>query len=197
MTYKSELQLFFHPQSFKRSDGDEKEHSNGPIRLTYTADTNKKPLTTTLRFFLQLLRASLHGIPQCTTKISELLAFVSNGWASAAQAAECERRLNLEALTESRIVSDEQLAITSSILLTKVRSKVRATFELDVRVDEDLQVQCKVKPGVEVVYGEQYNEKNMTEFLRTLVGDSMEGWDHALRQMRQKLIARGAKGARK
>lgn len=197
MSYKAELQLFFHPQSFKRSDDDGEEAPNGPIRLTYIADTNKKPLTTTLRFFLQLLRASLHGIPQCTTKISDLLAFVSNGWATAAQAAECERRLNLEALTESRIVSDEQLAITSSVLLTKVRSKVRATFELDVHVDEDLKVQCAVKPSVEVVYGEQYNEKNMTEFLRTLVGDGVEGWDLALRQMRQKLIARGAKGARK
>ncbi|KAF2172188.1 hypothetical protein M409DRAFT_62950 [Zasmidium cellare ATCC 36951] len=197
MSYKSELQLFFHPQSFKRSDDDGEEAPNGPIRLTYIADTNKKPLTTTLRFFLQLLRASLHGIPQYSTKISDLLAFVSNGWATAAQAAECERRLNLEALTESRIVSDEQLAITSSVLLTKVRSKVRATFELDVHVDEDLKVQCAVKPSVEVVYGEQYNEKNMTEFLRTLVGDGVEGWDLALRQMRQKLIARGAKGARK
>ncbi|KAK4508153.1 hypothetical protein PRZ48_001891 [Zasmidium cellare] len=197
MTYKSELQLFFHPQSFKRSEAHGEEQPNGPIRLTYVADTNKKPLTTTIRFFLQLLRASLHGIPQYTTKISDLLAFVSNGWATASRAAECERRLNLEALTESRIVSDEQLAITSIILLTKVRSKVRATFELDVHVDEDLELQCTVKPSVEVVYGEQYNEKNMTEFLRTLVGDGVEGWDQALRQMRQKLIARGAKGARK
>lgn len=196
MAYKSELQLFFHPQSFKQPTHDG-EQPNAPIRLTYIADTNKKPLTTTLRFFLQLLRATLHGIPQCTTKISNLLAFVSNGWATAAHAAESERRLNLEALTESRIVSDERLAIASNLLLSKVRSKVRATFELAVHVDEQLKVQCNVKPRVEVVYGEQYNEKNMTEFLRTLVAGGVEDWDHALRQMRQKLIARGAKGARK
>lgn len=196
MTYKSELQLFFHPKAFQQSSIDEDERPNAPIRLLYIADS-KRPLTTTLRFFLQFLQATLHALPQCTTKISSLLALVSNGWTTACSIAESERRLNIETLTDAKIVSDERLAIESTILLPDVRTKVRATFAVEASVSPDLQMRCGVDAKVLVVYGEQYNEKNMSEFLRGLVGEGIGGWDRALRALREKLIARGAKGVRK
>lgn len=196
MTYRSELQLFFHPQAFQHSDEHEQERPNWPIRLTYVGNT-KRPLTTTLRFFLQFLQATLQGLPQSTTTISDLLAFASNGWNTACTIAESERKLDLETLTESKIVSDERLAIEPTILLTKVRTKVRATFSIMTSVGADLSMNCRVEPTVVVVYGEQYNEKNMTDFLRGLIGDGLEGWDMALRSLREKLIARGVKGSRK
>lgn len=199
MTYKSELQLFFHPRAFYRSDDESGDRPNAPIRLSYL-DEGKKPMTTTLRFFLQFLRACLLGLPQCTTKISSLLGLVSNGWDTASSIAEAERRLNLETLTDSRIVSDEQLAVEANVLLPKVKTKVRATFDVSARLVEDgdeMRMECVCAPRVLVVYGEQYNERNMGEYLRGLVGDGFEGWDAAVRGMREKLIARGAKGTRK
>ena len=111
--------------------------------------------------------------------------------------AESERRLNLEALTTSRIMPDEQLAIEADVLLVKVKTKVRASFALRAGVDPDMKLNVKTEPGVVVVYGEQYNEKNMTEFVKNAAGDEVEGWDLAVRGMREKLIARGAKGVRK
>ncbi|CAK4030654.1 Hypothetical predicted protein [Lecanosticta acicola] len=199
MTYKSELQLFFHPRALSRSSEDSLERPNAPIGLTYIEE-GKKPMTTTLRFFLQFLRACLQGLPQCTTKISALLGLVSSGWDTASSVAEAERRLNLETLTESRIVSDEQLAVEAQVLLAKVKTKVRATFDVSARLVEDgdeLKVDVRCEPRVTVVYGEQYNERNMGEFLKNAVGDGVEGWDDAVRGMREKLIARGAKGSRK
>lgn len=195
MAYKSEVQLFFHPNAFHQETQGQ-ERPNAPIRLTYIAD-GKKPLNTSRRFFLQLLQASLQGLAPCTTKISDLLSLVSNGWDTASSIVESERRLNLEALTESRIVSDEQLSISSTILLASVKTKVRATFEITASVDDDLSMNCFVEPNVLVVYGEQYNEKNMAEFLRSQIGNGFEGWDEAVAQMRAKLIARGPKGVRK
>lgn len=197
MTYRGEIQLFLHPEAFAQ----EQEQLNAPVRLTYIADTHmpykKKPLTTTLRFFLQLLQATIQGLPQCTTKLCDLLSLVSKGWDTAVALAETQRRLSIEALTESKIMGDERLAVEATVLLPKVRTKVRATFEVTATVGADLEVRTHVRPKVLVVYGEQYNEKNMGEFLRSIVGTGLESWDGAVRGMREKLIARGVKGARK
>ncbi|EME48503.1 hypothetical protein DOTSEDRAFT_141595 [Dothistroma septosporum NZE10] len=195
MTYRSQLQLFFHPKAFN-INGESSERPNAAIHLTYVA-SGKKPLTTTLRFFLQLFQATLHALPQSSTKLSDVLTLVSGGWDKAMGIAESERRLNLEALTTPRILSDEQLAIEADVLLVKVKTKVRASFALRAGVGADMKLSVKAEPTVAVIYGEQYNEKNMTEFVKNAIGDEVEGWDVAVRGMKEKLIARGAKGARK
>jgi kinetochore protein Spc7/SPC105 len=97
----------------------------------------------------------------------------------------------------AKIVSDEQLDIESSILLTKVRTKVRVSFAIRPSLAADLQWSFSVRPQVTVVYGEDYDEKNMTKFLRAHDGDAMDGWDEAVRKLREKLVARGPKGSRK
>ena len=191
MTYKSQLQLFFHPVAFQSAS---RSKQNKPISLTYTGSQS---LGTTLRFFLQLLRASLQGLPQSVTRVPDLLNFVSSGWDTALSVAEAERRLNLEAITESRIVSDEKLAISSTVLLPKVRTKVRVTLDVAAAISEDgdsMELTTNVEPSVQVVYGEQYNEKKMTEFIGKEISGSTDGWDGAVRELREKLIARGAKG---
>lgn len=203
MTYKSQVQLFFHPTAFRSSSDDsdhEQDKPNAPIGLTLAANrkSTDSSLSTTLRFFLQLLQATLQGLPQHTTKIADLLHLVSTGWDLAEAIAESERRLDLVTPTEARIVGDERLDIAASILLARVRSKVRAVFELGVVLGAaDLRWSVVVRPRVAVVYGEDYHEKNMTEFLRANGGDGTDGWDVAVRKLTDKLIARGAKGARK
>ena len=64
MTYKSSLQLYFHPSAFFTTSTtmtQPSNRSNASIGLTYINAT--QPLSTTLRFFLQLLRASLQALP--------------------------------------------------------------------------------------------------------------------------------------
>ncbi|KAF2210918.1 hypothetical protein CERZMDRAFT_99089 [Cercospora zeae-maydis SCOH1-5] len=202
MVYKSDIELFFQPAAFDHASGNiESKATNAPISLTYVADRdprNRKPWTTTLRFFLQLLQASLQAIPQATTKIKTLLDLLSSGWDIALQIQESERQLAIETLTSSCIVGDERLDIAAEILLPLVRTKVRTAFELEAKVEEidgdgALGVTVDVAPRVTVVYGEQYNEQNMTHYLRQYI-DGYEKWDEGLRLMREKLIARGAKG---
>ena len=150
-----------------------------------------------MRFFLQLLRASLHAIPQCSTPVSDLLALVSNGWNTALSVAEAERRLDLESVTDSRIVSDERLSIESTILLPKVRTKVRVTFELLAAVGNGMELSTTTEARAWVVYGETYDEKNMTKFVNERTGDVADGWGNAVREMKAKLVAKGVKGVRK
>lgn len=198
MIYKSDIQLFFSPRAFNNAISNGEGHApNAPISLTYIAN-DKRPLSTTLRFFLQILRASLQGISQASTRIKTLLELVSSGWDTALQIAETERRLSVETLTTSRITSDECLDITAEVLLPKVRTKVRASFALEARVEEidgdgTLGLSVAISPDVLVVYGELYNEQNMTQYLKQSI-DGYEKWDDGVRLMREKLIARGTKG---
>lgn len=200
MSYKSQLQLFFHPASFQIANQPATSRPNAPISLSYIAqDREQRPreLTTTLRFFLQLLRASLHALPQSTTSIADLLALVSKGWTTALAVAESERRLDIESMTDARIVSDERLAIECTILLPKVRTKVRVAFELLAAVGEGMELSSTTEARAWVVYGEKYNEENMSKFVRERIGDEGKGWCDAVREMRSKLVAKGAKGVRK
>lgn len=198
MIYKADIQLFFIPKAFNKSSSNNEGHTpNAPISLTYIAN-DKRPLSTTLRFFLQILRASLQGVPQASTKIKTLLELISSGWDTALQISETERRLSIETLTTSRITGDECLDITAEVLLPKVRTKVRASFELEARVEDvdrdgTLRLSVVISPRVLVVYGEQYNEQNMTQYLKQSI-DVYEKWDEGVRLMREKLVARGSKG---
>ena len=193
MTYKSSLQLFFHPSAFRTpsSPQDEAPRPNRPIGLTYTGTT--QPLPTTIRFFLQLLRASLHALPQSTTKVSSLLHFVSSGWTTALNIAESERRLSIEGLTDTRIVSDERLSIASLILLPKMKTKVRISFDILAAIGEGLALSETVEVDVHVVYGEKLNENKLREVLQGTVKGGVEGWEGAVRELKGILLSQGAR----
>ncbi|KAK5126576.1 hypothetical protein LTR85_009510 [Meristemomyces frigidus] len=200
MCYKSQLQLFFHPAAFRVLSQSAKGRPNAPISLSYIAqDREQRPkeLTTTLRFFLQLMRASLHALPQTSTSVADLLGLVSNGWDTALSVAESERRLSIESMTDARIVSDERLAIESTVLLPKVRTKVRVTFELLAAVGEGMELSTTTQARASVIYGEKYIEDNMTKFVKERMSGVANGWSDAVRGMREKLVAKGAKGMRK
>jgi kinetochore protein Spc7/SPC105 len=193
MTYKSSLQLFFHPSAFRTpsSPQDETPRPNRPIGLTYTGTT--QPLPTTIRFFLQLLRASLHALPQSTTKVSSLLHFVSSGWTTALNIAESERRLSIEGLTDTRIVSDERLSIASLILLPKMKTKVRISFDILAAIGEGLALSESVEVDVHVVYGEAVNENKLREVLKGTVKGGVEGWEGAVRELKGMLVSQASR----
>ncbi|KAL1625104.1 hypothetical protein SLS56_007531 [Neofusicoccum ribis] len=203
MSYRSDLQLFFHPSAFAPHALDEKS-PNATISLTYIGDskpTNATPLTTTKRFFLQVLRANLHCLPQATTSIRSMLMHVARGWDVALAVAENVRRLSLAQITDECILSDERMAVNTNMLLPSVQSKVRCVFEVGVTVNGVEDLKTDVTTSAKVIYGEQYKEGKMAEFLGQFVGtavavDKSTAWGDAVTDLRDRLVARGKKGGR-
>lgn len=198
MTHLNDLELYFQPSAFNT----EANTPNASISLTYIGDTatpHPRPLTTSKRFFLQLIRAHLHCIPQSQTRIAHLLTLVKNSWAAAISVSEGVRWLNMSYLTEETILSDERMAISSAMLLPPLQTKVQVTFDIGVSLGVE-GVETLVNPRAEVVYGEKYKEDKMGEFLRQFVGETirvggeMGIWADAVDDLAGRLTARGRKG---
>lgn len=208
MVYRSSLSLFFDTAAFllpNVSAAAKKE--NQPISLTYVATSPSSTngasgaLPTETRFFLQLMRAHLQCLEQKTTKVKDLLKFVSGGWDIASNISEAVRRLRIEYPVDVAILSDEKLGVKVQVLLPRVQSKVAVGFEISAAIvgageegGRAFEVGTNVEIKGNVVYGEGYNEKNMEGFLGRRCGCFGEGWEDAVRELRVKLVATGRKG---
>ncbi|KAF3040266.1 hypothetical protein E8E12_004246 [Didymella heteroderae] len=201
MTHLSDLELYFQPSSFATGT----EGPNGSISLAYIGDSaqpHPRPLTTSKRFFLQLIRAQLHCIPQSTTSIAEVLNLVKNGWATALAVAEGVRWLEHSFVAEESILSDERMGVVADMLLPALQTKVRVNFEIGVSMsDGDVQTEVGIK--AEVVYGEKYGEEKMGAFLRDFCGETvkeerdMTCWADGMCDLKIRLKKTGRKGERK
>ena len=193
MTYRSVLQLFFHPPAFNIS---EVNQENAPISLTYIADNQEhrlQPFTTEKRFFLQIIRAQLQCLQQSTTSIPSLLHFITSSWASACAVAEESRLLDTQFITSSSIFSDEKLAVHGIILLQAMATKVQVGFEVNVKSKAGVEsMRIKTNATARVIYGEGLKEKMMGEFLEKRVGQG-KSWVEAVCELEDKLRARGKK----
>jgi len=217
MTFCDTLNLFFHPQAFKSSSSPIKVQtpsksprkiSNAPISLTYIdtesgsslSSTKRRHdkgtlLTTERRFFLQLIRAQLHCLDQSQTSAKHMIQFISKAWTLANQISETIRRISLQHPTNVNILSDEKLGIQVEILLSKVETKVLLNIDLSCCISPfDLDLSTDVECRARVVYGEQYNESKMTEFMTARVGkNDMDGAEGAVVELRIKLEKQGRK----
>ncbi|GAB7353697.1 hypothetical protein MBLNU459_g4101t1 [Dothideomycetes sp. NU459] len=202
MTYCNSLQLFFDTSTFASPSSSQStpiKKENAPISLTYIA-ASTSPLTTDKRFFLQLMRAQLQCLDQAKTSVKHLLRFVSSGWDVTVRVAEAIRKLSIDFPVETQILSDERLGIDVSMLLPKVETRVLIAFEIAAAVeiggkDGSFRVGTGVGVKGSVVYGEQYNERNMGEFIgKRIAGHNFGGWDEAVRELRLRLVATGRKG---
>ncbi|KAF1834168.1 Spc7-domain-containing protein [Decorospora gaudefroyi] len=201
MTHMNDLELYFQPSAFSTGSNT----PNESISLAYIGDSatpHPRPLTTSKRFFLQLIRAHLHGIPQSRARISSLLALVKNGWATALAVAEGVRWLEHHSITEEFILSDERMAISTNMLLPTLQTKIKATFEVGVDLGKE-SVETEVSAKAEVVYGEKYGEEKMGAFLRDFCGNQVKGvqdmavWADAMLDLAARLRKTGRKGERK
>jgi kinetochore protein Spc7/SPC105 len=201
MTHMNDLELYFMPTAFSTGSNT----PNQSISLAYIGDSatpHPRPLTTSKRFFLQLIRAQLHCIPQSQTRISSLLALVKNGWAAALAVAEGVRWLEHSYITEEFILSDERMAISANMLLPTLQTKIKATFEVGVGMGKE-SVETDVSAKGEVVYGEKYGEEKMGAFLKDFCGsevkpvESMSVWADAMLDLAARLKKTGRKGERK
>lgn len=205
LCYRNDLSLFLHPGAF--SNGGSSEVPNSPISLSYVgsdetaSNTRPRPLTTTKRFFLQLLRAHVHGAAQSQTAVAALLRAVAAGWDAALAVAEAVRRLEQVCVTDEAILSDERLAVDALIVLAGLKTKVRARFVIEVGGGGD-ELVAAVGVEAKVCYGERYDEAKMGEFLSQYVGtglrtvDEMGCWADGVEDLKGRLLKRGKKGER-
>ena len=203
MTHLSDLELYFQPSCFATNANP--PTPNGSISLAYVGDSaqpHPRPLTTSKRFFLQLIRAQLHCLPQAQTSVAQVLALVKNGWAAACAVAEGVRWLDLAYVTDESILSDERMGVTADMLLPTVQTKVRVHFEIGVAIAQG-EVETEVGIKAEVVYGEKYGEEKMGAFLREFCGGVVRGerdmtvWADGMVDLAQRLKKTGRKGERK
>jgi kinetochore protein Spc7/SPC105 len=201
MTHLNDLELYFQPPSFATGD----DTPNGSISLAYVGDSaipHPRPLTTSKRFFLQLIRASLHCIPQSQTRITDLLTLVKHGWTTALAVAEGIRWLEHTYVTDEFILSDDRMGISANMLLPTLQTKVKVTFDIGVSLSSE-GINTDVVTKAEVVYGEKYGEEKMSAFLRDFCGtevrkhDDMVVWADGLLDLAERLRKTGRKGERK
>ncbi|KAF1995841.1 Spc7-domain-containing protein [Amniculicola lignicola CBS 123094] len=200
MTHLNDLELYFQPSAFSTGSNT----PNASISLSYIGDSatpHPRPLTTSKRFFLQLIRAHLHCIPQSQMRVADLLSLVKNVWATALSVAEGVRWLQHSYITDEFILSDERMAISANLLLPAVQTKVRATFEIGVGLGKK-EAETQVDISAELVYGEKYSEEKMAAFLRDFCGKGVRGeqdmgvWGDACGDLLARLRATGRKGER-
>lgn len=200
VTYLSDLELYFQPSAFATGT----DTPNASISLTYVGDSaasRPRPLTTSKRFFLQLIRAHLQCISQSETHVKDLLALIKHGWAAACAVAEGVQFLSLNCITEEIILSDERMAVSCNLLLPGLQTKVRVTFEIGVGLSKGA-VNCEVEYKAELVYGEKFKTEKMGAFLENFCGKSikeekdMHVWADAVLDLAERLKATGRKGER-
>ncbi|KAK4985733.1 hypothetical protein LTR50_005755 [Elasticomyces elasticus] len=181
MAYRKQLQLFFDTASFLPAVT---KAANSPISLIYIPEA---PLSTEKRFFLQLMRAHLQCLVQRQTSPKELLDYVSTSWDRAQQTSEAIRELTIEHLTDIKIVSDEKLAVVATMLIPNVATKVSVTLELTVGSSNDVRVTARGH----VAYGKAFNEAKLGEVVAAKIGGGLQGWAGAMRELKNRLVARG------
>jgi kinetochore protein Spc7/SPC105 len=200
MTHLNDLELYFQPSAFATGV----QTPNASISLAYIGDSatpHPRSLTTSKRFFLQLIRAHLHCIPQSQTRIASLLTLVKNSWATALAVADGVRWLEHNYITEEFILSDERMAISANMLLPTLQTKIKCTFEIGVIVGKE-SVETSVEPRAELIYGEKYKTDKMSAYLKDFCGsevkkiEEMSVWADAVVDLSAKLKATGRKGER-
>ena len=166
------------------------------LSLAYTAKQQRSSeLSTSQRFFLQLLRAHLHSLAPSKTHASSLLHVVASGWGMA-RAAEAQLTLlrRRGGITAEQIAGDEKLVINSAVLLPASQSKVNVTFVLNATTRGD-EVEAVVGASTACVYGKDFGSIDMNKILqkrtlRTLgeVGQSTGDWAEGVEALKAWLV---------
>lgn len=192
MAYKREIEIVFDVASFQP------RQSNSRIDLWYIGDVaDSTPVKTANReFFLQCIRDHIRALPQSRTKIRDLLDMVRTAWDKARFVTSQITAINVTFPTYVTKTSDSSVAVTSSLLLTTLRTRVETTLHLHGQ-SATHGVDIGITTQVKVIYGENFSVSKVGEFLATKIGDKIgakdEGWSDVLMELRQRLIARGKK----
>ncbi|KAI1483558.1 Spc7-domain-containing protein [Daldinia eschscholtzii] len=199
MTYRREIELVFDVRAFKGLKPD-----NSRIDLSYIAanrEQNPQPSTPEKEFFIQCMRDHVRGLVQAQTRMKNLLDMVSTAWQKANHVARNVHLLNTTYRTKVTKTSDSSISIRSWVLLVPLQTKVEVVFSLDGKSTPD-GVEVTVTPQARVVYGEQFKEDKIVEFLTTKIGTriitkeesgTFEPWVEVLVELQERLLGRGRK----
>lgn len=193
MAYKREIEIVFDIASFQP------HQKNSRIDLWYIGDNKDNGLhskTADKEFFLQCIRDHVRALPQSQTKILDLLNIVRNAWDKARFVTSQLHMVNITFPTNVVKTSDSSVAVTTSLLLTPLRTRVETTLHLHGH-SAPKGVDIGISTQVKVVYGEHFNVSKVGEFLATKIGDKIgtkeDDWGDVLVELQQRLIARGRK----
>ncbi|ETS00868.1 Spc7-domain-containing protein [Trichoderma reesei RUT C-30] len=193
MTYKREIELVLDITSFQP------KQPNSPIDLWYIADSravNPLPRTAEKEFFLQCIREHIRAMSQSRTKLSHLLSVVKTAWDKSNWISRQVSRINVIFPTKVSKTSDSSIAVTSSLLLAPLETRIEVVFNLKGSSGPE-GVNVDVSTDAKVIYGEQFNVGKVGEFLGTRIGKSVgaegEPWSDVVAELYEKLIARGKK----
>ena len=195
MTYKRDIELVFDVASFQPG------RPNSRIDLWYIGDKKADgsaatPKTAEKEFFLQCIRDHIRALPQSETAVSEVLRLVAAGWDKARLATSHIHRVNISFPTTVTKTSDSSVAVTVSLMLVPLETRVEVILNLDGR-SADHGVEVGITPQTRVVYGEHFNVDKVAEFLATRIGETVgageEDWSDIVVELKERLIARGRK----
>lgn len=197
MTYRRDIELVFDVSTFTPHN-----LKNSQIDLWYIGanrETDSRPSTIEKEFFVQCIRDHIRTLPQSRTKISELLHVVRAAWDSAVSTCDDIRRLNITFPTTVTRVADNTIAVTVSLLLTPLQTKVEVILSLSGNSSSH-GIEFAVHFDAKVIYGEQFNIGKLVEFLSTHLGHKLEGddgqsksWNEVVVNLHEKLLAKGRK----
>lgn len=193
MTYKREVELVFDIAAFQP------HKPNASIDLWYIADGREvKPIPRSPihDFVLACIRDQIRSVPQSQTPVAKLLSMVQASWDKAALLTLEISKVNIVFPTAVSRISDSAIAITSSLLLVPLETRVETVLKLHNRSGtEDLELDIAAE--ARVIYGEHFNVGKVGEFLTTRIGNTLgagtEEWGDVMVELHQRLIARGRK----
>ncbi|KAL7926826.1 hypothetical protein ACQKWADRAFT_308784 [Trichoderma austrokoningii] len=193
MTYKRDIELVVDITSFQP------QQPSSRIDLWYIADSrevNPQPKTVEKEFLLQCIRDHIRTISQSGAKLPHILKIVQAAWDKSNWISREVGRINVTFPTKVTKTSDSSIAVTSSLLLAPLETRVEVAFNLRGSTGPE-GVDVNVSTEAKVVYGEQFNVGKVGEFLATRIGKSVgaegEPWSNVVVELYNKLIARGKK----
>jgi kinetochore protein Spc7/SPC105 len=193
MAYRREVEIVFDMASFQP------HQKNSRIDLWYIGDRKDDVAqlkTADKEFFLQCIRDHVRALPQSRTRVSDMLDLVGKAWDKARFVASQLHAVKITFPTNVVKTSDSSVAVTSSLLLAPLRTRVETTLHLQGRSMSD-GVDIGISTQVKVVYGEHFNVNKVGEFFATKIGDKIgakaHDWSDVLVELHHRLIARGRK----
>lgn len=195
LAYKRDIEIEFDIASFQT------RRPNSKIDLWYIGDTRERgpaPMTPEKEFLLECIRDQVRALPQSRTKTSQLLGMVAAAWDQAIDLSRQIERINVTFPTTVRKTSDSSVAVTISLLLVPLETRVEVTLNLSGQSNGgDDKLVVAIAAEARVVYGEHFNVAKVGEFLATRLGKQMgdveEEWSDVMVELHARLIARGRK----
>ncbi|KAF9774390.1 hypothetical protein IL306_007608 [Fusarium sp. DS 682] len=193
MAYRREIEIVFDIAAFQEHQPD------STIDLWYIADSreqNALPMTAEKEFFLQNIRDYVRALPHSRTEVSHLLQSVKTAWDKANLVSSQVDRLNATFPTTVERTSDSSVAITTSLLLVPLETRVEVKLNLQGQSSAG-GLDVMIAPEAKVLYGEHFNVPKVADFLATRIGKAVgageEQWSDVMVELHGRLIARGRK----